>query len=154
MTIHRSWSSLLLEGAKRFDEFHQEDILGAAETAASKDEMINSRIATFLAGSSIFKGVAIADINGAILAVRSDGAVEKDLVGAVVSAMYSFGRRSLNVMSQGKLLYMVVQGDTGCLVIALINPMTLFFGQASGKPDLQKAMEEINHLRTNIFEYV
>jgi predicted regulator of Ras-like GTPase activity (Roadblock/LC7/MglB family) len=76
------------------------------------------------------------------------------MVGAVVSAMVSFGKRSLSVMSQGKLLYMVIQGDTGCLVVAFINPTTLFFGLAPNRPDLQKAMEEINHLRTNIFEYV
>jgi predicted regulator of Ras-like GTPase activity (Roadblock/LC7/MglB family) len=156
ITIRRSWSGLLLEGAKLLDEHHADELLseGMPSPRSSKDGMVNDILTGFLAASKIFKGVAVCDINGAIRAMRSEESWEKELVGSVAAAMFSFGRRSLSLLSQGRLLSMVIQGETGCLCISIINPTTLFYGMAPNRPDIQKATEEINRLRSSLFEYV
>ncbi|MDD5368557.1 MAG: DUF4388 domain-containing protein [Anaerolineaceae bacterium] len=156
ITIRRSWSSLLLEGAKLLDEHQADEMLseGTTNPLNNKDGMVNDILIGFLAASKVFKGVAVGDINGAIRVMRTDEAWEKELVGSVAAAMYSFGRRSLSLVNQGKLLSMVIQGETGCICISIINPTTLFYGMAPNRPDLQKVTEEINRLRMSLFEYV
>jgi predicted regulator of Ras-like GTPase activity (Roadblock/LC7/MglB family) len=156
ITIRRSWSSLLLEGAKLLDEHQADEQLsdGMATPLSNKDEMVNEILIGFLAASKVFKGVAVSDINGAIRAMHTDDAWEKELVGSVAAAMYSFGRRSLSLANQGKFLSMAIQGATGCIWISIMNPTTLFYGMAPNRPDLQKATEEINRLRMSLFDYL
>ena len=110
ITIRRSWSSLLLEGAKLLDEHQADEMLneGMTNPLSNKDEMVNDILIGFLAASKVFKGVAVSDTNGSIRAMRTDEIWEKELVGSVAAAMYSFGRRSLGLVNRGKLLSMVI----------------------------------------------
>lgn len=80
--------------------------------------------------------------------------MEKELAGSIAAAMYSFGRRSLNLVSQGKPLMMIIQGELGVLCISMINATMVFFGVAAERPDLAKMLEEINNLKVGLFSYV
>jgi predicted regulator of Ras-like GTPase activity (Roadblock/LC7/MglB family) len=155
VTIRRTWSSLLLEGAKQLDERQQDEFLSIGEEpAANKDEMLNDVIIGFLASSKVFKGAAVCDINGIIRAIRTDEGMEKELAGSIAAAMYSFGRRSLSLVSQGKPLMMIIQGELGVLCISMINATMLFFGVAKERPDVSKMLEETNNLKVGLFSYV
>lgn len=154
VTIKRSWSSLLLEGAKRLDEYNQETAPQptSKEEAGSKEEQIKSQLSGFLARAKFIKGLALVDLEGNVRAAQSQDPLDKEIFGAVASATLSHSKRSLTLTRQGKFSYTIMQGETGCLIVATVNTSTLLVGIASGRSNVKEMMDELAGIASSLVD--
>ncbi len=154
ITIKRSWSSLLLEGAKRLDESGQDDGQSGDKATRNRDATIREILNSFLTSSQLFKAIAVTDLNGHMYTSPADESLDHEVITAIATATQSFGRRSLTTLSLGGFQYMLLHGETGCQVIAQINAHTLFVGVADPNPDMQKMTDQVNAVSTHLNEYL
>jgi predicted regulator of Ras-like GTPase activity (Roadblock/LC7/MglB family) len=107
-TISRSWSSLLLEGARRLDEKEFIQIQTASETDnVSKEKKMAQKfdeILTELAGEvSGFRGGFLVGIDGINLASKFVGEVDPDLASAQMAMLLKLVNGSADKLGAGNL---------------------------------------------------
>ncbi len=154
-SIKRTWSSLLLEGAKRLDESHPDSGLSFADRhIAGREAVIHETLKAFVMASKIFRSVAITDLEGNIQTAQLDGSLDHDLVTAAATAGQNFGRRNLNLLGLGPFQYMITQGETGCQVVLQITPSTLFLGIAPPNSDVGKMLQQLKVVTKRLADYV
>jgi len=154
-SIKRSWSSLLLEGAKRLDESQMNGGMGFGERPpAGRETVIHETLKSFLSSSKIFRAVALAGVQGDLQTAQLDGSLDHEPVTAAVTAVQSFGRRNLSLLGLGPFQFMITQGETGCQVVLQITTSTLFLGITPPNPDMQRMIEQAKAVASRLADYV
>jgi predicted regulator of Ras-like GTPase activity (Roadblock/LC7/MglB family) len=152
VTIQRSWSTLLLEGAQRVDEAR--NATPVDPVAIRRDGMVGEIMRAYLASSRLFRSALIVDAAGIVRSAFLENPSEQDTLSAIGAAVISFSRRSLRVANQGKPLYSILQGENGCTVIWGVNPSTFLVVTSSARINPINALEELNKVSANLNEFL
>ncbi len=136
-TIERSWSSLLLEGARRLDEDEknsnkQKFLEDKSMATKKKSELLAETLADVIDNSTDIEGAAVVGIDGLVYSVNAPvGHLDDTLIGAVAAAALGLSKRSVEQLSRGTFTQSLIQADRGNIVVSQINPETLFIALTS-----------------------
>ncbi len=156
VTITRSWSGLLLEGAKRLDEetqlstidsipLNQENVTMA--TRKKKSELLADALAEMLADSSDIEGSAIIGLDGLVYSINVPvGKLDEGLIGAAGAALVGLSKRSVEQMERGDFNQTLVQGSKGNLIVTFIDDQTLLLGLTAANVNIGMAFSETRAL--------
>ena len=162
VSMQRSWSGLLLEGARRLDEEKVEETVELVEPETKeKEKMATKRKSDLLA--EVLKGVLedSADIDGAAI-VGIDGLVysanvpnremDEDIVGAAGAAILGLSNRGVQQMKRGNFARTLIQGDDGNIIVANLDQETLFVCLTPKNVNLGMAFAEVRDAAARIRE--
>jgi predicted regulator of Ras-like GTPase activity (Roadblock/LC7/MglB family) len=150
ITISRSWSGLLLEGARRLDEenhisngnsipLDQEE----KTMAKKKSEILADTLAELLQESSDIDGAAIVGTDGLVYSANvPQRALDENMVGASSAAILGLSKRSADQLKRGGFKQTLIQGDDGNIIVVGLNDETLFVGLTSTNVNLGMAFAE------------
>jgi len=161
VTISRSWSSLLLEGARRLDEtatnstvthlnsFDQEKKL----MAKKKSEQLADALTELLSESADIDGAAVVGVDGLVYSANvPQRALDDNMVGATSAAVLGLSTRSVNQLKRGTFKQTLVQGDEGNIIVTGLNDETLLVGLTPSNVNLGMAFAEIRSMITKLTE--
>ncbi len=149
-TITRSWSGLLLEGARRLDEAEQR--LAQTEQEPETKKMATKRksdriadvLSELLQESADIEGAAVVGIDGLVYSANVPHRdMDVDLVGAAAAAMLGLSKRSVEQFKRGNFTRTLVQGDAGNIVVVLLNEDTLLVALTPNAVNLGMAFAEV-----------
>jgi predicted regulator of Ras-like GTPase activity (Roadblock/LC7/MglB family) len=154
ITINRSWSGLLLEGAKRLDEDGQpnSELLNDSLTksqennpmAKKKSEILADSLTELLRGSSDIEGAAIVGTDGLVYSANvPQRALDENMVGASSAAILGLSKRSTSQLKRGNFKQVLIQGDGGNIIVTDLNQDTLLVGLTSANVNLGMAFAEV-----------
>ncbi len=158
VTISRSWSGLLLEGARRLDEASQAStndsiFLNQEEIpmAKKKSEVLADSLAELLRNSSDIEGVAIVGVDGLVYSANvPQKALDEEMVGATSAAVLGLSKRSANQLKRGNFKQTLIQGDDGNIIVASINAETLLIGLTPSSVNLGMAFAEMRTMAASL----
>ena len=151
VTIQRSWSSILLEGAKRADEELEET--SPVGLGGRRGKAVNDILITFLTNTRLFNGAVVTDHAGAVRAACIENQNDQDLLGSISAAVLNFGTRSLKLTSGGRFGYMVIQGENSTIVVNEINETALLLALSDAKAPLNALIEEVKKVSESLAEF-
>jgi predicted regulator of Ras-like GTPase activity (Roadblock/LC7/MglB family) len=125
ISIKRNWSSLLLEGAKRMDEFKVEEIdslENTAKTRERKEDLINKVLAELVGAQKNILAAAVVGVDGNVLASCLNDVLDEAIIAAISTACLNFGKRGLNLVSSGPFRSVILQGEKGYILVNVIDP--------------------------------
>ncbi len=156
VTITRSWSGLLLEGARRLDEasqlsetsLTQEKETQEKETMAKKkSEMLADTLTELLQESSDISGAAIVGVDGLVYSANvPQKALDENMVGASSAAVLGLSKRSVDQLKRGNFNQTLIQGDNGNIIVTGVNDETFFVGLTAANVNLGMAFAEVRNI--------
>lgn len=164
-SIDRSWSGLLLEGARRLDEAEatseaerfnfidpsQED----KPMAKKRSEVLAETLEALLRESSDIDGAAIVGVDGLVYSANvPQRALDEDMVGASSAAVLGLSRRSVDQLKRGTFKQTLIQGDDGNIIVAGLNGEALFIGLTPANVNLGMAFAEVRSITRELAELV
>jgi len=158
-SITRSWSGLLLEGAKRLDEANKgttpqtengtnstsQKITEQEEKpmAKKKSELLADALTELLQESSDIDGAAVVGVDGLVYSANvPQRALDENLVGASSAAILGLSKRAVEQLKRGGFKQTLIQGDDGNIIVAALTPETLFVGLTPANVNLGMAFAE------------
>jgi predicted regulator of Ras-like GTPase activity (Roadblock/LC7/MglB family) len=151
-TISRSWSGLLLEGARRLDEesYQEESIEIETEVipmAKKKSEILADALADMLRDSADIEGVAIVGTDGLVYSANvPDRGMDEDMVGASAATVFGLSNRSVGQLKRGNYTRTLVQGDDGNIIVSGLNQDTLLVCLTPKNVNLGMAFAEVRDI--------
>jgi predicted regulator of Ras-like GTPase activity (Roadblock/LC7/MglB family) len=150
ITISRSWSGLLLEGARRLDEATLDSTslstLSTQEVrtvAKKKSEILADTLAELLQESADIDGVAVVGVDGLVYSANvPQRALDESMVGASSAAILGLSKRSVDQLKRGLFKQALIQGDDGNIIVAGLNDETLLVGLTPSNVNLGMAFAE------------
>lgn len=159
VTISRSWSGLLLEGARRLDEEkHQATELNLSNqevktVAKKKSEVLADALAELLQESADIDGAAIIGTDGLVYSANvPQRALDQNMVGASSAAVLGLSKRSADQLKRGTFKQTLIQGDDGNIIVAGLNDETLFVGLTPNNVNLGMAFAEVRTIIKSLAE--
>jgi len=150
VTIHRAWSGLLLEGARRMDEEkNQQSTTQGDKSMATqkKSEQIAAVLSELLRESSDINGAAVVGVDGLVYSANVPSKdMDESMVGAVSAAVLGLSKRSAVQLKRGTFKQTLVQSDDGNIVVTPINDETLFVGLSAANVNLGMAFAEVRNM--------
>jgi hypothetical protein len=150
VTISRSWSGLLLEGARRLDEKkHVSTISNSSNqeektVTKKKSEILADALAELLQESADIDGAAIIGTDGLVYSANvPQRALDENMVGATAAAVLGLSKRSVTQLKRGNFKLSLIQGDDGNIIVADLNDETLFIGLTPNNVNLGMAFAEV-----------
>jgi predicted regulator of Ras-like GTPase activity (Roadblock/LC7/MglB family) len=155
VSIRRSWSALLLEGASRLDEGQHKPIQHTHQevktVAKKKSELLAEALAELLQESSDIEGAAIIGTDGLVYsAMVPQRSLDETLVGATAAAVLGLSRRSAEQLKRGGFRQTLVQAEEGNLIVAGIDGQTLFVGLTPKNVNLGMAFAEVRSMTDKV----
>jgi len=159
-TISRTWSGLLLEGARRLDhetnflsddltQFNQEDFPMA--TSKKKGELLADALTQLLNESSDIAGAAIVGVDGLVYSANvPQKGMDESLVGATSAAVFGLSTRRADQLQRGVFKQTLIQGEDGNVIVASIDNETLFVGLTANGVNLGMAFAEVRTMTTTL----
>ncbi|HRV92578.1 MAG TPA: DUF4388 domain-containing protein [Anaerolineae bacterium] len=129
-SISRSWSGLLLEGARRLDEL-SEQTNGSpnSPSVTYANGAYQDRLSDVFEGLSDIEGMAVIGVDGEVLAARlPQAALDQDEVGAIGAAILGLSKRSVGQLKRSNFKQAFLQGTQGNIIITNITDEVLFVG--------------------------
>ena len=159
VTISRSWSGLLLEGARRLDEEKDQAInvnLANQEVktvAKKKSEVLADALAELLQESADIDGVAVVGTDGLVYSANvPQRALDENMVGASSAAVLGLSKRSVDQLKRGDFKQTLIQGDDGNIIVAGVNSETLVIGLTPNNINLGMAFAEVRTMKERLQE--
>jgi len=152
VSISRSWSGLLLEGARRLDEgdlqkeqsIKTNELLEDKPMAKKKSEVLADALAELLQGSSDIHGAAIVGVDGLVYSANvPQRALDEEMVGATSAAVLGLSKRSASQLKRGNFKQTLIQGDDGNIIVSSLNDETLLVGLTVANVNLGMAFAEM-----------
>ena len=150
VTIQRSWSGLLLEGARRLDEesYTKESTEVVKETqpmaTKRKSDMLADVLADLLRDSADIVGAGVVGTDGLVYSANVPFKdMEEDMVGAAAAAAFGLSKRSAAQLKRGNFTRTLIQGDEGNVIIVNLNPETLLVALTPNAVNLGMAFAEV-----------
>lgn len=161
VTIKRSWSSLLLEGARRLDEKGEQDNSKTLYQEVSpmvtkkKSEVIAETLTGLLEGSADIEGVAVVGIDGLVYSANvPQRKMDEKLVGASAAAVLGLSVRSVDQLKRGEFAQTLIQGDDGNIIVSRLGKDTLFVGLTPKNINLGMAFAETRAMIEQLNEII
>lgn len=118
-----------------------------------KSELLAEALDELLASSSDIEGAAIVGTDGLVYSANvPQRGMDEAMVGAASAAVYGLSKRSADQLKRGGFAQTLIQGEDGNIVVANLNPETIFVGLTPKNVNLGMAFAEVrsmvNRLRT------
>lgn len=161
VTINRSWSGLLLEGARRLDEAKHSTTTSSSLFAQEvkpmapkkKSEQLADALAELLQGSADIEGAAIVGTDGLVYSANvPQRALDENMVGATSAAILGLSKRSVSQLKRGNFSQTLIQGEDGNIVVAGLDDQTLFVGLTAKNVNLGMAFAEVRTMASRLRE--
>jgi uncharacterized protein len=151
VTIQRSWSGLLLEGARRLDEESytketEEIVVKETQPMATKrkSDLLAEILADLLRDSADIVGAGVVGTDGLVYSANVPFKdMEEDMVGAAAAAAFGLSKRSATQLKRGNFSRTLIQGDEGNIIIVNLNPETLLVALTPDAVNLGMAFAEV-----------
>lgn len=129
ITIKRSWSGLLLEGAKRLDESHADQALEIfpAEAPSDKDALVKGLLSSYMEKFPAMDSIGISGIDGYIKYGVHRNLIDASITGAITAALYNQGKRSLGLMRMDTFQKNLLGGEKNAFLVCQINRYSLLY---------------------------
>jgi len=160
VTIERSWSSLLFEGAQRLDEATQltthkleEQSVNQENTIMAKrrSDVLTDALTGLLQDSSDISGIAIVGVDGLVYSANvPQKDMDEELVGATSAAILGLSVRSASQLKRGGFKQTLIQGDDGNIIVVSLNEETLLIGLTPGNVNLGMAFAEMRNMASQL----
>ena len=150
-TIHRSWSSILLEGAKRADEGLEES--SPVGLGGRREKAVNDILIGFLTNTRVFKGAVLTDQAGAVRSACIENQNDQDMLGSLAAAALNFGTRSLKLTASGRFDNLLVQGENSTIVVTMVTNTTMLLAFADPKAGPTAMMDELKKVSESLAEF-
>jgi predicted regulator of Ras-like GTPase activity (Roadblock/LC7/MglB family) len=160
-TITRSWSALLLEGARRLDEANQKKVEEEKQTvhkeaqpmATRKSDRLAEALQELLDESADINGAAVVGTDGLVYSVNvPNREMDQDMVGAASAAVLGLSRRSVEQLQRGAFTRTLIQGDDGNIIVSGLTNDTLFVGLTPQSVNLGMAFAEVRDVTERLLE--
>ncbi len=157
-TISKSWSGLLLEGARRIDEAANTNsntslFLEEPPMAKKKSEVLADALDELLHQSSDIDGAAIVGVDGLVYSANvPQRALDEEMVGATSAAVLGLSKRSAGQLKRGGFKQTLIQGDDGNIIVSSLNDDTLFVGLTPPNVNLGMAFAEMRDMNNKLRE--
>ncbi|HEX2980744.1 MAG TPA: DUF4388 domain-containing protein [Anaerolineaceae bacterium] len=146
-TIKKHWTNLLLEGAKRIDEYRNvSGRMFTPDTAERRRDLVFAELNLLMEVSGEFDGAAVVSLDGSLTVFRFRENLDEKIVNSIAVSALNIGRRSLALVNKGNLIKAVFQGDNGNIVVNAINPTHLFIGFSSVNLNLQDVLTAVSRV--------
>jgi predicted regulator of Ras-like GTPase activity (Roadblock/LC7/MglB family) len=153
ISIKRNWSSLLLEGAKRMDEFSVEETESfedSGKTRERKEEIISRTLNELVSAQKGYFAAAVVGIDGNVIASCLNDVLDEAIIAAISTASLNFGKRGLNLVSSGPFRGLVLQGEKGYIYLHVVDPYTLLVAVASADLNIQVGLAMLKSAAANM----
>jgi predicted regulator of Ras-like GTPase activity (Roadblock/LC7/MglB family) len=153
VTIEKNWSSLVMEGVKRLDEYGQEGLLEKEQIDKIEDEKskaVQDTLQLLLSNSKEYMGAAIVGSDGYIRFNRLEENRDESVVAAVAASLHNLGNRASRLLSMGNFKSGILQGEQGNVLASPINRTAVFIGTLKDKANIQTALIEANAISTKL----
>jgi predicted regulator of Ras-like GTPase activity (Roadblock/LC7/MglB family) len=153
VTIEKNWSSLVMEGVKRVDEYGQEGLLEKEEIDKIEDEKtktVQETLSLLLSNSKEYSGAAIVGADGYIKFNRLEETRDESVVAAVAASLHNLGNRASRLLAMGNLKAGIIQGEEGNLLASPISRTSVFVGTLREKGNIHTALIEANAVCTKL----
>jgi predicted regulator of Ras-like GTPase activity (Roadblock/LC7/MglB family) len=148
-TITRSWSGLLLEGARRIDEEEQRQAQAKQKpevqkmATRKKSDRIADVLSELLRESADIIGAAVVGTDGLVYSANVPNRdMDVDMVGAGAAAVLGLSKRSVQQFKRGNFTRVLIQGDDGNIIVVPLNDDTLLVTLTPGGVNLGMAFAE------------
>jgi predicted regulator of Ras-like GTPase activity (Roadblock/LC7/MglB family) len=160
ITISRSWSGLLLEGARRVDEKNHQiqtdfPLISEEEQemARKRSEILADALTQLLNESSDIHGIAIVGVDGLVYSANvPQKDLDENMVGATSASVLGLSKRSVNQLKRGGFKQTLIQGDDGNIIVASLNDETLLVGLTASNVNLGMAFAEVRTMISRLNE--
>ncbi len=160
VTIQRSWSGLLLEGARRLDEESftketEEIVVKETQPMATKrkSDLLAEALQELIEESADIEGAAIVGTDGLVYSAKvPNREMDEDMVGATAAAVLGLSKRSIQQLKRGNFSRTLIQGDDGNIIVANLNEDTLLVSLTSKSVNLGMAFAEVRDITSRIVE--
>lgn len=164
ITIDRSWSGVLLEGARRLDEANsiiadidvdKESQNKEKQSMATKrkSDLLAEALQTLIEESADIDGAAVVGVDGLVYSAQvPNRAMDEDMVGAAAAAIMGLSRRSVQQLKRGEFARTLIQGDDGNIIVAGLNEDTLLVGLTAKAVNLGMAFAEVRDITKRLQE--
>ncbi len=160
VTIQRSWSGLLLEGARRLDEESytketEEIVVKETQPMATKrkSDLLAEILADLLRDSADIVGAGVVGTDGLVYSANVPFKdMEEDMVGAAAAAALGLSKRSAAQLKRGNFTRTLIQGDEGNVIIVNLNPETLLVALTPAAVNLGMAFAEVRDAASQLQE--
>jgi predicted regulator of Ras-like GTPase activity (Roadblock/LC7/MglB family) len=147
VSIEKNWSSLVMEGVKRLDEYGQEGLLEKEQIDKIEDEKTKAVFETLqllLSNSKEYAGAAVIGSDGYIRFNRLEENQDESVVAAVAAALHNLGNRASRLLEMGDLKAGILQGAEGNILASPINRTAVLVGTLKEKANIHTALIEAN----------
>ncbi|HIP72380.1 MAG TPA: DUF4388 domain-containing protein [Anaerolineae bacterium] len=158
-TITRSWSGLLLEGARRLDENEERPAQTTVKKEVNKmatkrkSDKIADVLSELLQESADIEGAAVVGIDGLVYSANVPHRdLDVDMVGAAAAASLGLSKRSVQQFKRGNFTRALIQGDAGNIVVVPLNDDTLLVALTPNAVNLGMAFAEVKDSITQLQE--
>ncbi len=158
VTVDRSWSGLLLEGARRLDEtgsnmavvdIEQEQKFKEKQPMAAKrkSDLLAEALQALVEESADIDGAAIVGLDGLVYSANvPNRSMDEDMVGAASAAVMGLSRRSVQQLKRGEFTRTLIQGDDGNIIVAGLNEETFLVTLTPKAVNLGMAFAEVRDI--------
>ncbi len=147
VTITRSGSSLLLEGARRLnEESNGSTSLNHKNLPVTnkKRKILSDLLSKLLQHSSNIEGAAIVDKNGLVYSANvPHTTVDKQTIGRTSATVFDLSKQSAHQFKRGDIKRTLIQGDKGNIIVTGINDKTFLIGLTVPHVNLGMAFTEM-----------
>ena len=159
-SISKSWSGLLLEGARRIDEAANTKagltkplFMEEKPMAKKKSEILAEALDELIQQSSDIDGAAIVGVDGLVYSANvPQRALDEEMVGASSAAVLGLSKRSTTQLKRGGFKQTLIQGDDGNIIVSSLNDDTLFVGLTPPGVNLGMAFAEMRDMNNKLRE--
>jgi predicted regulator of Ras-like GTPase activity (Roadblock/LC7/MglB family) len=147
VSIEKNWSSLVMEGVKRLDEYGQEGLLEKEEIDKiedTKSKAVFETLQLLLSNSKEYSGAAVIGSDGYIRFNRLEETQDESVVAAVAASLHNLGNRASRLLSMGDLKAGILQGEQGNILASPINRTAVLVGTLKEKANIHTALIEAN----------
>ena len=153
-TISRSWSSLLLEAARRLDE--ASEAANGSQPAINFtqfDSLLQDELSEIFETLSDIEGIAVISIDGEILAAElNQASIDDKDIGAIGAAILGLSKRSVGQLKRGGFKQALLQGTDGNIIITSITEEVLFVGLTPSNVNMGFIFAEAREITARIRE--
>ena len=147
-SITRTWTGLLLEGARLQDEGGVTEKENEKESNVmapkKKGELLADALASVLEDSADITGAGVIGTDGLVYSINvPQRGMNENLVGASAAAIAGLGKRSVDQLKAGNFSQTLIQGDDGNIIVVPINDGTLFVALTAKDINLGMAFAEV-----------
>lgn len=119
--------------------------------AKKKSEVLADTLTELLRDSSDIEGAAVVGIDGLVYSANvPQKMLDENMVGASSAAVLGLSKRSVTQLKRGEFKQTLIQGDEGNIIVASLNPETLFVGLTSSEVNLGMAFAETRMIASKL----